>query len=453
MTTQSAIRIDRELKGVAGTEQLVRELDTDWFPDPWSWAFPELASETPIRSFQVPFPGGPPRRVPVVGFAHRLRFARAATEVVRNTQETLTEGVFGFRVGADGVFRHYRDELRRRAAFERSTSKDLPHVATTDVRSFFRSVTIGHIAETIGAHSPANATADLIAILQQFKGELGYPLPEGHGASRGVASLVLLPVDQTIKSPFARWLDDYRVFTGSHHAATTQLARLTDALEAFGFTVASEKTVAATYGTVNSDYAASLADHAPNEAQPLSQTLHQSGDSVRGWEKSVRLALRMAADHPRPSDLQVVGENLEHIPTIAYPRLAWLLLRHKDAMSAWDILHELLNLESEMRDWRILRMLPLLWYFPKTVARNASNIVEEAFKKDGPLRLMAVRVAVKQMPSMAQSWLDELSERERLLVALEIESHGRPRSSTLALESDPYSLTRAMAGPPVHSYL
>lgn len=434
-------------------DQLVKELDTDWFPDPWRWAIPDLASEEPIKTFEVPFPGGAARTVPVIELAQRMRFAWSAADVVRNVQGSLSEGVFGFGVAHDGTFRHYRDELRLRAAFEQATAEHMPFVASTDVRSFFRTVTIEHVDNALRHKVPSDSLSELIVTLSKFTDELGYPLPEGHGASRGVASLVLLPVDQTIEGPFARWLDDYRVFAQSYRVAADGLARLVEALGRNGFTVAPEKTVIDRYQVVNERYAASLADHTPAETPTLAQTLNKPCTSVRGWEKTLRLALRTAADHPRTSDLDVLKEHRERIPAIAYPRLAWMLFQHKDNKAAWSLLLELLHSEGELRNWRLLRLLPLLWYLPNDVAREAAGIVEEAIIQDGPLRLLAARVAAKQIPSVADGLLRELSDREQVLVAFELKRPAQASVSRALAKVDAEPLRDALAGPPVHSYL
>lgn len=429
--------------------QLERELDTDWFPDPWRWALLELAREgDSCSSMAVPFPGGVVRRVPVLTAWERAELARLALRVVGRAQRYLASGVFGFRVGSDGLFQHYRPELRRRADFEIAAMDSHPFVSFTDVQSFFPSIRLEQIEASLSVGSEPDDVARLSKLLGRFRARNGYPLPEGHAATRALASLVLMPVDASINAKFARWLDDYKVFTADRKQAETALASLVEAIHEYGLHSSPEKTGLASSGATWS-YAASLADHEDDGSLNLESAMEpgESGWSNEG-EKRLRLALRHAAESQDRGEIRSLVDAALDLPPIAYPRLAWAMWRHREDERVWSLVIDLLQLSDDFDEWRRLRILPLLWYLPRHVSKAVEPTLVECLSSPSPVRLIAARVAAKWNPELAASALSALSERERTLVEMEIRSFASCGSRESGFFDDAVS-----AGPPIQSFL
>jgi hypothetical protein len=257
-----------------------------------------------------------------------------------------------------------------------------------------------------------------------------------------------MPVDGTIDTTFARWLDDYKLFTVDKRRAETALARLIGALRDCGWDSSPSKTGLASSDTTWS-YAASLADHESDDVMNLEAAV-DPGES--GWskesEKRLRLALRRAAESQEVDGIQRLFDAARDLPPIAYPRLVWAMWRHREDERVWALAVELLQLSDDLDAWRRLRILPLLWYLPRHVSRLVEPTLIECLASPSPLRPVAARVAAKWIPELALSSLDALTERERLLVQAEIQLSAKSDFRKSRIRKDAVS-----AGPPVKSFL
>lgn len=432
------------------------DLDTDWVPDPWGWA--DIGSEPitgvelldrsarePLHDLLVPFVGGRRRRVPLLGHATRALLTGAAAALVRSRQHRLAEGVFGYLVDEAGQFIHYRDELARRRGQERRLQERFPVIATADVRRFFRSVSLGQLQ--LPSDAPPAGVSELDQLLGRFERELGYVLPEGYAAARGLANLALSVVDDALSVPFTRWLDDYRLYCKDGDEAQRELNVLREAAAAVGFQLAEGKTSVGPASAQEPGADASLGDHADDDLSPSDalRALRHCRANVGERDRKGRFALRMAAETRDESVVSVLLEDpADAIPPAWLPRIAWVIASCPTPESA-KLLVALWHAEDEFTEWRRLRLAPSLWYLPAGVSSNLDLL--KIYEGLPPARPAVARVLARHHPSQMRRLPPPVgAEEERARHLGDVEAVRRSPANSLETAA-------VAAGPPMASFL
>jgi hypothetical protein len=133
--------------------------------------------------------------------------------------------------------------LRRMLRAAQRAPSDPAVLLSTDIQDFFPSVSPGPVAralESLGAPGPD--VAEAAAMLEGWA-SLGYPgLPIGPPTSAVLANAVLRSVDEAVRVPFVRWVDDYLAVVRGEAQAAEILERMDEALARLGLSRSSRKT-------------------------------------------------------------------------------------------------------------------------------------------------------------------------------------------------------------------
>ncbi len=396
---------------------LATELDTDWAPDPWSYvdigaldarALMQDVNAIGASFLVVPFLGGRARRIVLLDVAARLQLQRTAVALVASVQHRLAEGVFPYRVGNDGAFAHYRQAAAERRRYELAVGSQYHFVASTDVSSFFPTVSYGLLKEVaicLGASFQRQESEFLRAVA----GVNGYPLLEGYAAARAIANVVLIPVDEVIDRPFTRWIDDYNIFVETEEQGRSQVASARSAAAVLGLLLSSEKTAVQSLDLFRCSQAVtSLEAHDADEVGALQALALLEEWSPRQVERFFRLGFRLAADTGRSHILEVAWDMRDRLPASVLPRMASAL-----ALTSWsDVSTRLVDhfwgMEDAFTTWRRLRLAYVLWSAPREFFLERVDIWLSALSTNPPAVLPLARSLARHLG--ATPTLDDLCE-------------------------------------------
>lgn len=385
MTKTIAPRLEKAVKS-----SLERETDTDWFPDPWGWSdlheggmtrgdgLPGTSAretsppDDPLEFATVPFLGGRKRRVPVLGHSIRLRMMTATLKVMQQRDAALLPGVLAYRLLPDGTFEHYRQANTRRNEMEEGFSSTRRVVVSSDIRSFFPSLTARGLMQVVG---DVSGWPELSQLLEWFESELGYALPEGHSASRSLANAVLMPADRAIQQPFTRWVDDYHIFCHDFREGHEVVEQVGNSLKELGFSTAPAKTRIQAwedFTLAGSNLSAARAEGRPDFQFPLEALADSSIDLTETHlERRLRYSLRLAAEDRSDTIIDALSMiDPVRLPVSVLPRLAWALSCRDWSPSTIRLFDNLVSLNDEFTTWRRARLLAALWYAPTNVVRE-----------------------------------------------------------------------------------
>ena len=201
------------------------DLATQWVPDAVGGAGSTDRPGTEDRRqtrLHVPWRTGKTRVVTDVDTPWRVDLHRAIFAGV-SASTPLSPGVFGYRDDRTPYRTDYWQLQERLTALRNAYAWE----ARTDVTGFFRdfgSVALTHLEVTADAQKRLEE-------LQKRTGELVLP---GHRWARYLANLGLIPVDEAVQLPFARWQDDYWIFATREvelHQALSRMVVTAERLE------------------------------------------------------------------------------------------------------------------------------------------------------------------------------------------------------------------------------
>ena len=231
----------------AALRSLEEDFETSWAPDPlFGVDFPALAQaplqqRSPMSRFSFPRPRTHPLPVYSLPFDLHLELHRSVDPFRSLADSVLMPGVCGYRRGAEPN-NSYRIEHGRYMDFVRSGLDSYPFVVVADAAEFFQEIDTSALIKDLTLLFDPTATERVGATLNRFR-QLGITgLPPGYADARLLANLYLAPVDEDIPAPFARWVDDYRIFVDSAAQADAALAGLANSLRGLGLALNVEKT-------------------------------------------------------------------------------------------------------------------------------------------------------------------------------------------------------------------
>jgi hypothetical protein len=399
-----------------------RELDTDWVPDPWAWAKPELlATElvlSRLNTLRVPLLGGRARTVPLLAGEWRFHLQAAVRRVMRQCDPELSDGVVAYRMLPDGTIEHYRDALHTRQARNTFLSARHPIIAVTDIARFFPSISTKSIESVIPR---GDDLSKLLIVLECLEEQYGYVLPEGYAAARCLANCCLAPLDSTIKVPFTRWVDDYAIFCSDDLEAGEVLGTLGKVASEQGLRLSELKTEIRLSTEHNLAVTSSVIDHGSTEYRQLLNTLP---DLLTNNDRAARLLLHLAAEKNDADPLRVLLDSEPSaLPPTLMPRLAWFLASIPWSEESTHLVESLLSVEDEWFAWRRARLAGALWYGPESAVDACHEALVRAIEDGAPGAAMSARVLAQKRPDEITKRIDFFDdERERLLLTAEAAS-------------------------------
>jgi hypothetical protein len=278
-----------------------------WVPDVAGWSdLDELLRSswrgaTPIsQHLAVPRPEKPAMDIAVLHPGWHAALHQAVLESRVSIEQALAPTVFGYRYGADArakyahLWRQFRDYCQAMA-------EESGHVVITDVHRFFFSVGWNRVSDAV--HRITGQPAHELETLGALLGADGLPhLPSGYSDARLLANAVLHHVDQQLAVPFARWVDDYRLFIPRDGDPQGEIDRLDRALRAIGLALNRPKT-----------RILSGADAEAEAKDTLASVYHPERDSREEIHQSLDSRFEMAARDPIAyrRDLRFVISRLE----------------------------------------------------------------------------------------------------------------------------------------------
>jgi hypothetical protein len=125
-------------------------------------------------------------------------------------------------------------------------SKNNQYVVTTDIADFYPRINHHRIENSLNRlPSPSDIPRRIMQLLSSFSKNVSYGLPIGGPASRILAELALVPVDQHLfrrRLKFCRYADDYCIFCNSKSEAYEVLVLLSEKLFNEGLVLQKTKT-------------------------------------------------------------------------------------------------------------------------------------------------------------------------------------------------------------------
>lgn len=449
---------DRDIESVdAALRSFRRELDTDWLPDPWGWRdltadgsdLAGVGTQDHIETMKVGLVGGRQREVPLLSTGLRLRLQLAAARLLETGQSNLSDGVRGYRLEPDGTIVHYRRELARRRDVERELAVRWPVVGVTDLRRFFRSLTLPMIERALSPYLTGGTALAVLPVLRDLEASIGYAVPEGYAAARALASLCLAELDSEVSQPFSRWIDDYRIFVSDGASAERALDEFRTAASTLGYEVASEKTRIRDSAYLRG-VSTSLGDHDEDVVDPSAEArgLLAARGSIEPatFERRMRFLVRLAAERQETEIVELLAAgSASELPAAVVPRLAWLIAATADAAAARALAEKLLSVDDDLASWRALRLGAAFWYLPQEATGNHLSRIEELCAASGSVRSAWLRTIARHVPEHLDHFLSaEVPRRHRVMATAEATG---ARNGT-----SPYERVVAV-GPPVETYL
>lgn len=203
--------------------------------------------------------------------------------------EQLLPTVCGYRRGA-AAGTAYRTEVRRFGEISNGLASEYGYVVVADVYRFFEHVDASILGDVLGTVTRADRAGILTAlrIWRERDGMVG--LPAGYGDARLLGNVYLHSVDSTLATPFARYVDDYRLFVRSVSEGEDCLAFLDIMLSKVGLALNQNKC-----SIVPAD------EYLRDGGRPLTSVFHPEVESWKQTSASLRDVFIRAVEGPRPN--------------------------------------------------------------------------------------------------------------------------------------------------------
>lgn len=192
--------------------------------------------------------------------AYFLALTLALAPAVEELRPSKTsECVFSYRHCINGEAGRIFDPNISWAAFIQRTRRlceETDYCVTADITEFYHRITVEKVADALsGLNAPATVCDRLIKVLRMMGGD-SHGLPVGGPASRIIAELVLAKVDAHLLEAgikYCRFVDDFRIFSGSEEEAKTLLLRVSRIISDAGFSFQKTKTRIVTTGELQDE--------------------------------------------------------------------------------------------------------------------------------------------------------------------------------------------------------
>lgn len=188
-------------------------------------------------------------------------------------------------------------------------------------------------------------------------------LPSGYGDARMLANLVLHQVEATLPSPFARWVDDYRLFLSSQDDPLEHLHHLRRALAKIGLSLADEKVQISNEATGHDELASVYHPEYETAKQvraALRTLFAKSTEDPVKYRQALRFVLPRLAEQEDDVAVDFALINLRRLPWDA-PRLTHYLAPFVGYPHVKEAVIGELRAATHRGDiWLIARLLPLV---------------------------------------------------------------------------------------------
>ena len=266
MATRMSIAITRALQNIVALG------DTDVFPFPFErYLFDDKLDECVqhalerSKDFNRAINSHPPENIDTqsqvgyTGFRHvtlidplwnvyYLAFVLSISEQIEDVRIPTADGrVFSYRYGWNKhhstIFKNINWADYRSHAFE--LSQTCKYVVMTDIADHYARINHHRLENALNRICAGGQVKKLIKLLQYFSNRKSYGIPVGGPASRTLAELSLVDVDNRLVSAgieFVRYADDYTIFCNSQPSAYKALIMLSDNLSLEGLSLQKTKT-------------------------------------------------------------------------------------------------------------------------------------------------------------------------------------------------------------------
>jgi hypothetical protein len=323
-----------------------------------------VASYVAFR-LDVPRPGGHVSRVRILHPVWHMALHRAVVPLREYADRILSPGVFGYRFGALAE-RRYADDWRAFCDFVTRQADEHALIVVSDVKAFFASTSWSMAlaaTEVIGDRHVTQSLANVAAALE--RGAVTR-LPTGYSDARLLANYVLAAAEAGFAFPFARWVDDYRLFVDDQEQARAAVASMDRGLSALRLSRNVAKTSVLPSNEALEKHHQTLAsvyhperDSTEVIAERLRDVFELAASDPVGHRRQLRFVLPRLGDQGDDIAVRFALEGLADLPWEA-PRLVGYLARF---VETHDLVVDVNALVADAaRDgdaWRMSRLAPL----------------------------------------------------------------------------------------------
>lgn len=343
-----------------------------------------MTGERPaVQWLRAPKPGGATTMlVPTLHPATHVALHRATDPLRSPANNMLGEGVFGYRQGADPT-RRYADDWQAFTAHTRSLAAESEAVVFADISSFFPSTPWPVVEQALRRHFSGEATDQIFRLMKTLDAQgLHYP-PPGYADARLLANVVLHDVDRSIEVPWARWVDDYRLFVPAGRDPQAHIDALAKHLRRFGLELNAAKTrvrpaaeVTRTHRNVLGEVYNPERDGEEKAVAALHRLLEEARQDPVKERTKLRFALGRLTKTNDSSAVPFALAALRDIPWEA-PRLVGYLGNFADELPVRKGANNVLKEAAGAGDaWLVARLAPLL--MRNGLSSQSAEVLEEA---------------------------------------------------------------------------
>lgn len=367
-----------------------------------------------IEEMHVPKPDGSRLVAPILPLDRILQLHDAAEPFKDFVDHSLEVGVCGYRRGAESGMT-YRTEHRRFTEFVEGETERAAFVVSADIRQFFVSTNWDLVLEAART-IPGVSTARLEDVARDFR-SLGLDhLPAGYADARFLANMVLLQVDATLRLPFARWVDDYRIFAASEADALEAVRQLSNALETIGLRLNADKVHIQPMQLFRASRQATLTSVYHPDSEPTEQVraslrsvfISASSDPV-AHRRELRFVLpRLAAEGDNIA-VEWALAVLRDVPWEAPRIVDYLYTFSDDVRVRRGLENRLIESLDEGHTWVSCRLAVGL--FNKDLSRGAAHAVAGALHATESPSLWGLLLRLLAFNGYAQEATEEIAKR------------------------------------------
>jgi len=353
-------------------DDLQEDILGTWSPDVAGWVdLAHYGDDAPqasyvAQSLLVPRPKGTPSDARILHPAWHVALHQATLPLRNIADQVLSPGVFGYRLGASAGQR-YIDNWQLFCQFVKEQTEEYPYMVISDIRAFFPSTPWPKVLDAVRPLLGSQDLTRLEEVIAPLEAGGLSCLPTGYGDARLLANIVLSQVDSRLKVPFARWVDDYRLFARDLVQAQAALDSLDEALSSVGLTLNREKTRIQRSDEASEQHYQALGsayqpetDSEDEIAEKLHKVFSEASANPITQRRQLRFVLRRLAKQEDDIAIPFVLENLTKLPWEA-PRMVGYLaaLAETHDLSA-QANHLALQAARDGNPWMLCRLAPLM---------------------------------------------------------------------------------------------
>lgn len=318
------------------------------------------------------------RKVRDVDTVTRAHLHCTVEDSIRDAERSLSKQVFGYR---DATTDYSLDWTRFLSALNELAGRN-QFVVEADIKSCFESISLNAIRA--GRWAPPS----LLTLLSRVHATTGQVLIPGHRWSRRVANIVLGHIDKTIRAPFCRWQDDYKIGCRSRQEADQVLGELASAAASLDLRLNTTKTRI----VPAEERRASFRLEEPDPSVDHLLNIYSNGLEERNLS-GLKYSLVRLVGNAQPAVLHTLEDAVRELPSLA-PRAAVYLDSVIDNPQASSLV---LNLARSHDTWIIGRFIPVVVRNPKLSERVEATLIDTllSHQVEG-ISSLAARVALRR---------------------------------------------------------